>query len=142
MPAVGLVIPPGKLFATSVYTEVETAAPNDIAICLNVPATAFPCESKSIGSALMPQVFIFIITNDAPKFRTHKNTINNQIGDVSVNVLKQKPAIVSTAMPTIPHHLIPYLSKSFPVIGDMIPITIAGGIITRPETVGDIPNTS
>ncbi|MNP27438.1 hypothetical protein D3C76_1203490 [compost metagenome] len=35
----------------------------------------------------------------------------------------------------------PNLSKSLPVMGDIIPITIAPGSIIKPESSGEIPRT-
>ena len=137
MPAEGTAIPPGIKLATKVYTLVETAAPNDIKICLKVPLTALPCASKSSGRSLMPQVLMFERTNEAPKFRMHKKQMRSQIGLHSVRLERQKPAIVSNAIPIMPSHLIPYLSNQRPVTGDIIPITIEDGIITSPETVGE-----
>src|SRR5690606_32012870 len=45
------------------------------------------------------------------------------------------------ARPRIPSTFGPNSSKSLPVIGDIIPITIAPGSIIRPESNADIPRT-
>lgn len=90
----------------------------------------------------MPQVLTFVRTNDPPKFRIHRNIISKNSG---LSKFKNDMSVHATdkiIIPNNPSHLMPCLSNQRPVKGCIIPITIAGGIIARPETVGEYPKTS
>ena len=85
----------------------------------------------------MPQVVMGMFTSAIENMRTANRIVMTAI-DVFVPT-KTKPNVVaaSRSMPTMPIARAPCLSKMRPAMGFMIPMMMAPGMMTRPDTVAE-----
>src|SRR5699024_4040731 len=135
-------MPSAPCYGIIVFVKMETSsavptAPTTWRIALII---AVPCGTSVMIICVIPAVVIGIMTMDTPRILNALTTARYVNVDSVSNVVNIREVTATMARPTMASHLAPYLTKSRPVIGLIIPMMIAPGNSIMPDAIAENPS--